>query len=526
MQNRLSLLLIGVSVTLVVGTTAYVFWPFLSHTYSKKFSHDLVVPISTREGVPRSLSYRGRLEEVKKLIDHEYFTLATLELLSAIKDKPDFIEPYLILGEVYLRTNDMRKLNRLLSELENKFPDDKTLIVLEARKLIAEGAFHEVLQSLEQAEAETLPPALSFYFAVLKALQNEHETAKNILSELERIPTKENMYSAVQTSEPSSEETEELPRKFVAPELSKKIQDVLITYEEFEELSDGKNPHFFALIAKKLAESNEGRLAREFADTAIKEDVAYIDAWIIRGYANLLLKDFKNALKDLSHAYELDPIRPQTHYFYALALYESGNEEKAALFFEKALEHNFEFSSEIKWKLVTIFHKQKKYDQLITLYKELLSKEVPEEAFTSAMHTIIHLVKSPEDALEVTKTLVEESPDNVFLMNMHAWALISHRYFSEAETFLKNAEALESANPRTYFNFGVLYESQNRFEEAKQQYQKSYELSLKNAHKSLLKLAAEKYNQLIVADNSQAVPLKTEIPLDEKSRLNEIKVRR
>lgn len=500
MQNRLTYILIGVSASVIIGTVVFVFWPFLSYTFSKTFSENTEIGVTTSQGVQRSLSYRGRLDEVKKLIDHEYFTLATLELLSAIREKPDFIEPYLLLGEIYLRTNDLKKINSLLLELGKKFPENKDIIVLEARKLITEGKFNAVLQSLEQADKDSLPPALKFYFAVLKALQNEHKTAKTLLSDLESTPAQEKKYSAIDNA--IEENSDDVVAVFLAPELSKKIRDVAITYEEFEELSDGKNPHLFALIAKKLAENNESRLAREFADTAIKEDVAYIDAWIIRGYANLLLKDFDNALNDLRHAYELDPIRPQTHYFLALTLYESGKEEEAALYFEKALEYNFEFSSEIRWKLVSIFNKQQKYDRVIALYKELLNEDVPEEVFTTAMHTIINLVKSPETALEVTTALIEENPENIFLINMHAWALIANRYFSEAETFLKKAELLDETVSRTYFNFGVLYEAQKRFDEAKIQYKKSYELSLKSSQKSVLKLAAEKYNQLIVADKN------------------------
>lgn len=516
MQSRLAYILIGVSATIIIATAGYIFWPYLSYTFSKALAPTSEIGVSNSQGVQRTLSYRGRLEEVKKLIDHEYYTLATLELLSAIKEKPDFIEPYLILGEVYLRTNDLKKLNNLLVELGRKFPDNKDIIVLEARKLITEGRFNAVLKSLEQADEGALTPALTFYLGVLKALQNEHETAKDLFIKLEALPTQEKKYSAVtnigavSTKEETSENAEEVPVIFISPELQKKARDLAILYEEFEELSDGKNPHLFALLAKKLAEHNESRLAREFADTAIKEDVSYIDAWIIRGYANLLLKDFENALNDLRHAYELDPIRPQTHYFLALALHESGNDEEAALYFEKALEHNFEFSSEIRWKLVGIFNKQQKYDQVINLYKELLNEEVSEDTFTNAMHTMINLVKSSETALELTTNLVEKNPENIFLINMHAWALVANRFFSEAEEFLKKAETLDAEYPRTYFNFGVLYEGQKRFDEAKMHYKKSYELSLKSDHKSLLKLAAEKYNQLTVSDeNTETLPVET-----------------
>ena len=199
----------------------------------------------------------------------------------------------------------------------------------------------------------------------------------------------------------------------------------------------------------------------------------------------------------MRHAYELDPIRPRVHYFLALALHEAGKNEEAVLFFEKALEHKFEFSDEIRWKLVDIFNKQKKYGQVLDLYKELLDETVPRKKFTTAMHTIINLMKNPKAALKLTETLAEKKTDNVFILNMHSWALVANEKYIEAEEVLKKAEELEPENPRTFLNFGVLYEAQNKFEAAKKFYKKSYELGSNTEQNTVTDLAAQKYNELI-----------------------------
>ena len=68
----------------------------------------------------------------------------------------------------------------------------------------------------------------------------------------------------------------------------------------------------------------------------------------------------------------------KTHYFLALTLLENQNLEEAALFFEKSLEHDFEFASEIRWKLIEIYTKTKKYDRVVELYQFLIAEKSTE----------------------------------------------------------------------------------------------------------------------------------------------------
>jgi len=253
------------------------------------------------------------------------------------------------------------------------------------------------------------------------------------------------------------------------------------------------------MIAKVLAENNEAVLSQEFADTAIREDIEYVDAWILRGYSNFLLKNFDEALTDLRHAYELDPLRAETHYFLALTLDETGNEDEAILFFEKSLENNFDFSDKVRWRLVDLFLKKEKYDRVVELYRELLDGESDPDKFVNAVHLSIDVLKRPEVALEITEKLFSEKPDDVFTINMHAWALIANRKFHDAEIILNKADKIIPDNPRTLLNFGLLFEEQDEFSKAKEFYKTAYEAGKKQAPKfeAITNLAAEKHNQLL-----------------------------
>lgn len=483
-------------------------WTFRDDFSSKLDSKPAKVGIedtnATKPRPPRVISYEDRIKKGRELINYEYFSKASVELSKAIKRKPEEATPYILLGEIYLRTNDQPKLEALLEKLKTSFPQHPSIRSLQVRQLINQRLLAETSAIL--STEESLPSDLTFYKAILFSLQNNHEGAQELLRSLQKIPVKT-------IEEISALEGEALNEAFITPEFDKKVKDILVIYEEFEELKEGKNAHLFAQFSKALAENHEPVLALEFADTAIKEDIGYIDAWILRGYAQLTTKDYEAALKDFRHAYELDPIRPEVHYFLALALFEQGNLDEAALFFEKSLEYQFEFSEEVRWKLIDIFAAQQKFDRVLELYKDLLKYSDDTEKFASAVHTAIDLVNKPEVALEFTELLLENNPKDILTLNIHAWALIANKDFLEAQQTLKKADKIDKDNPRTLLNWGLYHEEKQNFEKAKSRYQASYEAGKDQPqYGAIINLAAEKYNQLLNQEEQPEVPAAPDRP--------------
>jgi len=304
-------------------------------------------------------------------------------------------------------------------------------------------------------------------------LQNDHEGAREILKALEKLDVATEAPIVSEEGLINQYEGQEV----LTPQVAEKVKEISIVYEEFENLAEGKDAHLFAELSKIMATYNEGTLARELADTSIKEDVSYIDAWILRGYAQMLMRDFHLAEADLRNAYELDPLRPETQYFLALSLYEQDKWDEAALFFEKALEHDFEFSAE----------------------------DTDPEKFVSAIHTAVDLLKKPEVALEFSQILYEQDTTDLMAANVHGWALIANEKYVEAGQVLEAAQKLDPQNPRTYLNLGLLFEEQDKPEEAKRYYKKCYELGKDlTDYNSIVNLAVDKYNQLVEADRPEA----------------------
>ena len=331
------------------------------------------------------------------------------------------------------------------------------------------------------------------YQAILNSLKNDHEKSREILEELTELPIDENELD---------KKNFKIEEGFVSEEFNIKVNSLLEVYDDFDKFSDGKNPHLFVLMSKKLAENNEAILAKEFANVAIKENPEYVDGWVLRGYSEYLMEDYQNALEDLYQAYELDTSRPEVYYFLALALEKSGNLPEAALFFEKSLEFDFEFSTEIRWKLITILIDQKKYDKVIEIYKDLAKIEPKSDKFISATANLINILKNPQAAIDITKTLIEKNPEDILSLNLNAWALIEDGNLDEAEIVLKNALKLNEENPRTALNFGLLFEAHGDYTLAREWYKKSYEYGIGRGFDEIVNMAADKFNKLADKENS------------------------
>ena len=458
------------------------------------------------QSIPRTTSYLGRIRSAQGFLEQGQLSRAAIELSEAIAEHPKIIRPYVLLGEVHLRARDFGKIEGLITALQNKFPNAPEIDVLRARTFIAREEFQAAQKILKSADTETLSPAMRFYQAVLDALQNNHTEARKLLTELKKLPVQEPL---ILDDEGVKEETMD---DALTPELAQKVDAFQKVYTQFDQFADGKDPHLFALLAKALAENDEPILARSFADVAIREDISYVDAWMLRGYSNFLLNNLPSAVEDLRHAYQLDPVRPEVEYFLALALEKSGAKTEAALFYEKLLTRDFPYKSEVRWKLISLLTEAKEIDRVIELYQEQAKEEPAPSKFISGLNTIINILHRPEDALEITATLLQKQPENVLALNLRAWALIETHQLTEAEMLLKKAEKLNPKNPRTQLNLGLLKEREGSPLAAREFYKKCYELGQGQPYNSVVELAIERYNTLIKRDDEAATKIPASSP--------------
>lgn len=507
----------GSLLTLLIGGALFV---TAQQTINKpepfKFTQQAAPQESKRQPIQVQQSFQGKIQEAKDLIQNQYYQEATLLLSSAISTKPNLLEPYLLLGQVYTETQDEEKLKNIIEVLQRKFPNDLSIPILETKRLIMLGEFQTILNSFENQE--NLAPELAFYEATLLALQNNHEAAKEIYSEIldldveeqtEDIIAEEVLENTEQEGDAISNEDTLAPEPIteISQSLQDKTQALIDTYEAFDLVNDGENPHLFALFSKSLAQSRELHLAKAFAEEALKEDVKYIDAWVLRGYASLLLGQTDSALKDLEYAYEQSPERTQTHYFLGLAYAEIGKNKEAAQFFERVLETDYEFEDNLKEKLIDIYLEQKEYEKVIGLYGELLLENKNPKDHIPPLQMAIEVINKPEIALEFTKKLISQNPNDYLSYNFHAWALIANKRFTEAKESLNTSLELSQNNPGAYLYLGLLNEEQGKIPEALEAYKKSYDFGSQGPEIGITRLAAEKHNQLLEQKDKPETPI-------------------
>lgn len=477
---------------LLISLTAWIFREDITSLITE--SRTSTQTEASQQGVARKTSYLGRLREAETLLMKGMNSRAAIELSVAISEKPEIMRPYLLLGEVYLRTQDFTKLQGLITELDKRFPEAPEIKVLRARVLIAKEDFQAAQTFLQDTDTNLLEPGLQLYQAALAGLQNNHKKAQELLSQLNKLPIKTEL---ILEGNKTSQDTKE---KSMSPELAEKVSALLEVYENFAKFTEGENPHLFALLAKALAENNEPTLARAFADVSIREDISYVDAWMLRGYANFLLGNNNLALEDLRHAYRLDPVRPEVEYFLALTLEKSGKTTEAALFYEKLLTREFPYQTEVRWKLIELLTAQKEMDRVVELYQKQAKIAPAPGKFVSAVHTLLNVLNKPEEALTLTQEILSQQPENVLALNLRAWALIENKQFVEAENLLEKAEELNPENPRTQLNFGLLEERQGDPVAAREYYKKCYELGQNQPYNSVVELAVKRYNELLSLD--------------------------
>ncbi len=456
--------------------------------------------------VPRTTSYLGRIRAAEGFLAQGQYSRAAVELVEAISERPEIIRPYILLGEIHIRTRDFTKIEGLIVELDRRFPNEPETDVLRARELIAREDFAAARTILQKADSATLDPVMLLYQAILASLQNDHKRAKVLLSALgERSVQEPLMIGEDGVTEVEMENA-------ITPEIAEKVKALQLVYDQFAQFADGEDPHLFALIAKALAENNEPTLARSFANVAIREDIAYVDAWMLRGYANFLLNDLSAALEDLRHAYKLDPVRPEVEYFLALTLEKLGQKMEAAMFYERLLTRDFPYHSEVRWKLIDLLTEQKEMDRVVELYQEQAEVESAPNKYVSVVHTLINVLHKPKEALALTETLLSKQPQNVLALNLRAWSLIEDGQLSEAEILLKKTEKLNPENPRTQLNFGVLREREGNPVAAREFYKKCYELGQGKPFSSVVELAVARYNALLGRDDKATKTLPAASP--------------
>ncbi len=417
-----------------------------------------------------NLSYQERLQKGDYFFDRGFLTFAVNEYVKASNLEPKQSAPYLKLLRTHMMLGDYEKARRSADTLLVLEPDNPEASNARAQIDLRQGHFPEAQKRLEELMKTAGDDAqVNYNYALLKILTNDLDGGKHFLSNASG--------------------------QSPAPELKAKIDTLLKAYQEFEFAQAAEPLYLSELLARAFNQNKDYEFALFKLKEVLRARSDLRDAWILLGFSYLNLGDDYFALTAFQRAYELDSEWPATQYFLGLTNQALGDNDKAILYFNDALHNQFEPALVVKQKLAELYLNTKNYTMAINLYKEIVTLNKDDvQAFVRPIWIDLDFLNQPQDALALAQNAVTAFPENAMAYNLLGWAQTGTGDFTAAEKNLKKSLDIDPNLTAGHLNLGKLYETQKRFPEAKDSYQKAYNL---DPNGSIGRLAAQRYNDLM-----------------------------
>lgn len=428
---------------------------------------------STPEPDPEpNLSYDERLEKGDYYYDRGFVNFAINEYVKAANLEPRRSEPYLKLAQAHFDLLDYEKSEKNASQALSLNSQDFSAQYFLVLIAIKQNDFVKAQELINQLQSSGITDArLVYYQGLLKAVSDQHEDAKEILSSIQQNPS-------------------------ATVDLRAKAGAILSGYEEFEFAEAAEALYLGELLSRAFNEVGEYELAIFKLKEILKARSDLRDAWILLGFSYLNLEKYVFALTAFESAYELDPQWPATQYFLGITYAELERNDDAIVYLNYAANNGFEPQQVIKQKLADLYLDTQNYVESVRVYEELLTQQSNDvEAFVRPIWIYLDFLKQPEKALKLAEQAVTKFPNEPMSYNLLGWSQTETRNYTEAE---KNLNKALQANPQfsaAYYNLGKLYEKLNQKESALFAYQKAYE---HDQNGSIGNLAAKRYNALFI----------------------------
>ncbi len=132
------------------------------------------------------------------------------------------------------------------------------------------------------------------------------------------------------------------------PLLRARARQLLAAYEEYARFPGSPDIHLQTLLSRALAGAGECELALPVLSRVTRAQEDYRDAWIVRGFCELMTERTEEALASLEQAYRIDPQKAETQYFLARAYRARGDHANALTFLQYALRNGFQPEAEAR----------------------------------------------------------------------------------------------------------------------------------------------------------------------------------
>jgi tetratricopeptide (TPR) repeat protein len=422
--------------------------------------------------IERDKSYEEMIDRAKQLEQNGFPSLAVAQYQEAFKKDSSKTSPLFEIGKIYLRTKNYGNAETMFKDLAEKYPtsvDAKTYLgkaYLGQRKIEeAKSVFNGIISEKQ---------SVKYYQGIIAAYLGEHDKAKELLNEAITLGGSE--------------------------EYTKKTQNFLSAYNEYQFNTESPTVHLKVLLARSYNQCGEYELAIPLLFEVTKEKLDYRDAWILLGYAYLQTDKFPDAIEALERAKILDNQKPETLFYLGLAYYNVNKFTDAEINLSLAKEYGYEPKILVDQKLAEVYLELQNYPKSAASYEKVLALNSQNvNYFIRPIWIYIEKLDSPQQALILAEKARKEHPQEAMAENLMGWTLIYNNQLDKAEDHLKVAMALNAALDATYLNFGLLYERKNELDKALLFYKKAHTLGEGNG---IAASAASHYNKLLASFNN------------------------
>lgn len=270
--------------------------------------------------------------------------------------------------------------------------------------------------------------------------------------------------------------------------LSKEQYKVILKYE----------PYHYAIwynLAKTEIALVDYESAINSINNAISINSSLSELYLDRAFLSYKLGRSQEAENDYLLAIKSDPVNPDCVIEYALFLWKTGSYLKAASEFDKAIHLEMDNKNLLVYKAF-LLQRSQKYDEAIKTWNEVLNEEKDNKIASFNLARAYHEKGNFSKEIELYQNLLslvenaENQEERHKLKQNLACALHKNKDLDKARSLYEEVLTKEPDNSKLLFNYGLLLNMQERYNEAVSYLEKAIEKKYENpplVYKELVK---------------------------------------
>lgn len=307
-------------------------------------------------------------------------------------------------------------------------PDNKTKTLLNLLEIAVDHDrdFQKAQEIMSgSTDDEATEKILQLYEAKILARQLDFEEAERIINLIhdDRLNIlKAAVYIALDDRDRAGNFLHELAENHPDANTKAIALSLLNIYHTYDSNRDADVSYLWTLFAQKLGELGEYEISYYLAQKAIERNPDYRDAWIIKGYDELTLKDAESAELSLLKAYSLDPGNGHIQYLLGLTYFELNDAEKSTQFLLYSKDSEPQYELVILEKLAENAIRMEDY-ALAAFYYESLHALAPENinAISQLISIYIEHLRDFQKASIILENLSTLSQHELNVSELRDW---------------------------------------------------------------------------------------------------------